>query len=70
MTETTTDQQRAHLRRLAATYGLEKLLELDPEAFAAAFAAAKGLSERTDRPTTIADEPAHTCRFANRGART
>lgn len=59
----------AALSDLADARGLRHLLELDAKAFNAAVTAAAELSQRTERPLELAVEPAHTCRFPNRGPR-
>jgi|GEM_PF-4284125 len=48
---------------LAKAYGLEGVRSLDPEFFGKAVAAASALAARISRPASIAEEPAHVCRF-------
>ena len=54
------------LAELADTLGLTALYKLDPEAFAAAYSAAKGLKSRASLPQDFFDEPAHTATFIER----
>lgn len=64
-----TENEGANLAALAQAYGLERLRAIDPDAFARALTTAAGFGARTERPTEITVEPAHTCRFRARGPR-
>ena len=66
----TPDGADATLAALANELGLKAAHDIDPPVFAAARNAAKGLSSRMRRTEVLAEEPAHVCRFANRGPRT
>ena len=56
------------LHALASAYGLERLLEIEPELLARARKEAADLTRRSDRQLKLTDEPVHICRFFPRGA--
>ncbi len=52
------------LHELASGYGLQRIMEIDPELFARAHKEAVQISRRTERQLKLTDEPANICRFS------
>ena len=55
------------LHELAAAYGLERILEIDPELFSRARKEAAAISRRAEGQLKLTDEPANICRFSPSG---